>query len=192
MAGRNGKPIQLHILDGKKHLTKSEIEFRQQNEIRLGTSELKMPAQVRRDPVAKKKWKELAALYDGIEFVSSSDIGVIAQLCLSYSELDSLLNDLRHIEEMEPFEPEEEVEIADEMEGRLGARQARNMWRKVEYIMSIDGKLELNKAINQKRSLIRSLEDRLFLNPVAKVKNIPKQQKEKPANPLDRAGFGNV
>jgi hypothetical protein len=35
------------------------------------------------------------------------------------------------------------------------------------------------------------MEDRLFLNPLAKVKNVPKKEKPK-ADPLGDKGFGNV
>lgn len=35
----------------------------------------------------------------------------------------------------------------------------------------------IDRAINQKISTLNSLEDRLFLNPLSKVKNVPKAQK---------------
>ena len=193
MPGRPAKPIGMHIYDGKKHLTKAEIKHRQENEIRLGTPELKMPSTVRQNPVAKKKWKELEKLYEGFDFVSSSDVGIISQLCLAYAELDNLLGHLRTIENIEPFEPEEELEITEVLEERLGARQIRNMWKKFEYCMSVGGILAVNKAIDAKRSVIRSLEDRLYLNPLAKNRNVPKKPAEKPEEtPLQKAGFGNV
>ena len=148
---------------------------------------------MRQNPVAKKKWKELEKLYEGFDFVSSSDVGIISQLCLAYAELDNLLGHLRTIENIEPFEPGEELEITEVLEERLGARQIRNMWRKFEYCMSVGGILAVNKAIDAKRSIIRSLEDRLYLNPLAKNRNVPKKPAEKPEEtPLQKAGFGNV
>lgn len=193
MPGRPAKPIGMHIYDGKKHLTKAEIKHRQENEIRLGTPDLKMPQSVRQNPVAKKKWKELEELYEGFDFVSSSDVGIISQLCLAYAELENLIHHLHTIEHIESFEPDEVEDVEAEWGTRLGARQIRNMWNKINYCMSVGGILAVNKAIDAKRSIIRSLEDRLYLNPLAKNRNVPKKPAEKPEEtPLQKAGFGNV
>jgi phage terminase small subunit len=193
MPGRPAKPIGMHLYDGKKHLTKAEIKHRQENEIRLGTPDLKMPPSVRRNPVAKKKWKELEELYKGFDFVSSSDVGIISQLCLAYAELDNLLGHLRTLELIEPFDPLEKEEVEREWSGKMGQVAIRNMWRKIDFCISMGGILAVNKAIDAKRSIIRSLEDRLYLNPLAKNRNVPKKPAEKPEEtPLQKAGFGNV
>ena len=182
MPGRHAKPIELHLLEGNKsHKTKEEIEQRQSSEIRIGTSELKTPTSVKKNPVARKKWNELVFLFDGIEFVSSSDIGAMAQLCLAYSELDSLIADLDIISKVPEFSLKEEFEIASELENNLGALAAKKMWEKIEFIMSAAGKIPFNRAIDSKRKIIQSYEDRFFLNAVAKLKNIPKQSGKKEA-----------
>jgi phage terminase small subunit len=192
MPGRPAKPIGMHLYDGKKHLTKAEIKHRQENEIRLGTPDLKMPPSVRRNPVAKKKWKELEELYKGFDFVSSSDVGIISQLCLAYAELDNLLGHLRTLELIEPFDPLEKEEVEREWSGKMGQVAIRNMWRKIDFCISMGGILAVNKAIDAKRSIIRSLEDRLYLNPLAKNRNVPKKPAEPEETPLQKAGFGNV
>ena len=51
--------------------------------------------------------------------------------------------------------------------------------------------LQLDNAINKKMDMLIKMEDRLFLTPLAKVKNIPKKEPEK-ADPLSHRGFGNV
>jgi phage terminase small subunit len=192
MPGRPAKPIEMHLYDGKKHLTKAEIKHRQENQIRLGTPELKMPSAVRQNPVAKKKWKELKELYEGFDFVSSSDVGIISQLCLAYAELDNLLGHLRTLELIEPFDPLEKEEVEREWSGKMGQVAIRNMWRKIDFCISMGGILAVNKAIDAKRSIIRSLEDRLYLNPLAKNRNVPKKPAEPEETPLQKAGFGNV
>jgi hypothetical protein len=118
----------------------------------------------------------------------------MAQLCLSYAELDNLIERLQYVERTEEaLDPPEREELEEVLECRLGARQAQKAWQKFDYIMSIYGILALNKALDAKRSLIRSLEDRMFLNPAAKIKNVPKNPpKKKAADPLESAGFGNV
>ena len=55
--------------------------------------------------------------------------------------------------------------------------------------MNVD--LQLDNAINKKMDMLIKMEDRLFLNPLSKVKNIPKKEPEK-ADPLSHRVFGNV
>lgn len=185
--GRPAKPAELHIIDGKKHFSKAELQQRLESEIRLGDGDLKAPSEVRHNKVARKKWRELVDLYRGIDFVSSSDVGAIAQLCLAYAELDELLRELEYIRVTDiPKDPDNLIEAA------MGERQARAFWAKLDHIVSIDGQLKIHKSIDNKRNIIRALEDRLFLNPLAKIRNIPKQKKEKSSNPLEQQGFGNV
>lgn len=52
--------------------------------------------------------------------------------------------------------------------------------------------LAVNRAIDSKRSLIRSLEDRLYLNPLAKRRGLPPEPKAKAPSQLELAGFGGV
>ena len=193
MAGRPRKPADWHVLNGNPgHKTKKDLERHKAAEVRLGTSILKMPAIVRRDAVARKKWNELKNLYEGIEFVSSSDVGAIAQLCLAYSELENLHGHLQTVQNIEPFDYDEEKTIRKEFEDKRGERGAEKLWQKVEFISSLPAIQSLNKSIDSKRAIIRSLEDRLFLNPLAKIRNVPKKEVEKKEDPLQSAGFGNV
>jgi phage terminase small subunit len=55
--------------------------------------------------------------------------------------------------------------------------------------------LAVNKAIDAKRGLIRSLEDRLYLNPQAKMRGLPPEPKDKMTPEraaLETAGFGEM
>jgi len=45
--------------------------------------------------------------------------------------------------------------------------------------------LRIETAINKKMDMLIKMQDRLFLNPLAKVKNVPKKEKVKPNNPLE-------
>jgi hypothetical protein len=49
--------------------------------------------------------------------------------------------------------------------------------------------LQIDKAINSKMDMLIKMEDRLFLNPLAKIKNVPKKEKETAKDPLQAAGF---
>jgi phage terminase small subunit len=159
--GRNAKSVALHLAEGNPNrLTKAEIEARKQSEIKLGKSDLdklQPPPFVKNDAVAFKYWKQLLTEYksaakQGIELLSSSDVGALSLYCKTYSEYESLLKykDLYDTD-----------------------------------IENIDNVLKLESAINKKMDMLIKMQDRLFLNSLAKVKNVPKREKEKPDNPLE-------
>lgn len=177
MAGRHAKPIQLHLQEGKKHLTKAEIEHRKESEVRLGDKKMKCPDFVKDDVFAYKKWKELVKLYADIDFVSSGDIGMLARYCMTFSQYLKLLERLKRIKDIaqEPDDVEEYIYNSEEFNARI-KRQLTDM-------VSTDGVLRIEKAVNQKLDILIKMEDRLFLNPVAKVKNIPKQGSKEESDP---------
>lgn len=78
------------------------------------------------------------------------------------------------------FESEEIEEANDAFDEKLTERQKQNLFRKIDYIISTDGLLTVETAINKKMDMLIKMEDRLFLNPLAKIKNIPKQPEEEP------------
>ena len=164
--GRNAKPIELHILDGKKHFSKAEIEERKASQIYIGDGSFKKPAELRGKTHACKKWKEVIHLYksSGVSFVSSSDIGIITRYCLTYQEyleaqnvLSALSSDLTTI-----------------------------------YIEP-DVYVKLQNVVNKKNDILTKLEDRLFLNPLSKIKTVPPKSAAKP-EPTEREkrGFGDL
>jgi phage terminase small subunit len=177
MAGRPAKPISLHLQDKKKHLTKADIEHRQNSEVRLGTKKMKCPDFVKNDVEAFKKWKELVKLYEDAEFVSSGDIGLLARYCITHSQYLKLLERLKRIKDIaqDPDDVEEYINDTEEFNARI-KRQLADM-------VSTDGVLRIEKAVNQKLDILIKMEDRLFLNPVAKVKNIPKKQADGESDP---------
>lgn len=178
MAGRHAKPIQLHLQNGnKRHLTKAEIEHRQKSEIRLGDKTMKCPSFVKDDVQAYKKWKELKKLYADVDFVSSGDIGMLSRYCMTFSQYLKLLERLKRIKKIaeEPEDVEDLVLSMNELTARVQKR--------LLDIVSTDGVLRIEKAVNQKLDILMKMEDRLFLNPVAKVKNIPKQDPKRESDP---------
>ena len=168
MAGRHAKPLKLHILNGNpSHLTKSEIAKREAGEIRMGTHDFKLPPRIKKNSIAKKKWNEVIDIYKSVEadFASTSDTAIIERYCLTYAEYINL------------------QQVREEIEAKG--------WDKVKTYHAID-ELNLENNINKKMDILTKLEDRLFLNPLAKIRNVPKKESEKKVDPLQRAGFGNV
>jgi phage terminase small subunit len=193
VVGRNAKPIDLIMADGnKRHLTKAEIEHRKNTEIRFGNDKLVCPKHIKNNKNAYAKWKELIRLYKDFNFVASGDIGMLGRYCMAYSEYLDLIERRAIINQLsinieEHYYIEEELKDAGVPEKRI-----EKMIEKYEFILSIGGLIALDKAINAKMDALVKMEDRLFLNPLAKIKNVPKKPPEEEKTELDQNGFGDI
>lgn len=153
MAGRPSKPVQLIKLEGNKdRRTKAELEHREKMEKALytGTNFREDPA-TKADPVAHKEFLRLRKLYKHIQYVDGLDQQIINRYCLMVSEESSLQEQLASMNELlsEIEEPKEKIET----------------YRLINNTIT---------KLNQTRDMLLKLEDRLFLNPTARVKAIPK------------------
>lgn len=151
--GRNAKPISL--VQG--HRTKAEIKHRKENEITLGSLDIKNiqpPDFVKGDTVAYKRWKHEIKNYqdaaaEGIEILTTADIGQLALYCKTYSEYENLLS------------------LKTQAEG-------------------LSEVIKLETATNRKMDMLLKMQDRLFLNPLARVKNVPKKPIQKQQSPMGK------
>jgi phage terminase small subunit len=168
MPGRRAKPLSLHISGGNKsHLTAQEISDREKSEIKFGDFNFKPTARLRQNKTAHKKWREIISLYrqGNVDFVTTSDSGMIERYCLTYAEYYGMLD------------------VVIEIEARGMDKTATQQF--------IDG-MGLGASINKKLDALTKMEDRLFLNPLAKIRNVPKPAEKKQIDPLQQAGFGNI
>lgn len=174
--GRNAQPVELLMAKGKKHLTKAEIEQRKNNEIKVGNSKLTCPSYVKNDSIAYKKWKEIIKIYKDIDFVSSGDVGLLSRYCMTFSEYEDLLRKREKVNVLEyDFE---EIEMTKEiLSEELSIKKLNNLIKKIDFLIATDGVISIDKQIDKKSDMLIKMEDRLFLNPLAKVKNVPKQVK---------------
>lgn len=192
--GRNAQPIDILAAAGKKHLTKTEIQERKDSEIKLGKSDLdklKPPLFVKNDVIAFTQWKHCvkefkSAAAQKVDLLTSSDVGILALYCKTYAEYERLLIAYQRIERIaqnsDPLENYmEESEVFDTM-----------AMRQISSLLSIDGILRIETAINKKMDMLMKMQDRLFLNPLAKVKNVPKPKKDdRPPGKFGKFGAGN-
>lgn len=195
VVGRNAKPIDLIMADGnKRHLTKAEIEHRKNTEIRFGNDKLVCPKHIKNDKIAYAKWKELIRLYKDFDFVASGDVGMLGRYCMAYSEYMDLLERRTMVCQLMPKVDDDENEIIEDQldAGNVHPKRIQKMIEKYEYILSIGGIISLDKAINAKMDALVKMEDRLFLNPLAKIKNVPKKPPEEEKTVLDQNGFGDI
>ena len=182
MAGRHAQPIDLLVMQGKTHLTKEQIAARKASEIKFGKDNLVCPSYVKRDPVAYAKWKELVKEYKAaaeakIDIVRSSDAGILAMYCKTFSEYQTLLAAQQRVTEIHYD--------CDALDEYIGDQDDFNfkIKKQLRDLFSVSAILSIESAVNQKIGMLLRMEDRLFLNPLAKVKNIPKPAKEeKPAS----------
>lgn len=203
--GRNGKPISLHIAEGNPNrLTKAEIQARKDNEIKLGKSELdkfKPPSFVKNDVIAFSHWKQCLKEYkvaaeQNIELLTSSDVGLLAMYCRTYSEYEKLLNQYQKLEKIainqdvfeEYFEGIYEKAAANHEDVRAFGLKVQMY---LSQLASIEGILKIETANNKKMDMLIKMQDRLFLNPLSKVKSVLKPKKEeKPASKFEKFGAG--
>lgn len=179
--GRNAKPIALHLAQGNPNrLTKKQINQRKKSEIKLGDKKLRCPAYVKNDIEAYAKWREVTKIYKDIDFISSGDTGLLARYCMTFSEYLKLLNQKTRIER---FEVDYE-RLLDHFDPEL--------LEGLDTFFKMDPVMKLDNAINKKMDMLIKMEDRLFLNPLAKVKNVPKREEVPKEDPLKAKGFGNV
>jgi len=188
VGGRNAKPVALHVAQGNPNrLTKAEIEARQNSEIKLGKTELdklKPPVFVRNDVIAYRYWKQHLKEYkeaaeQGIEVLGKSDVGMLAMYCKTYADYERLLVSYQSIDKIayDSEGLENYIEGAKEFNNKI-KQQLRGM-------IAVDGLLRIETAINKKMDMLIKMQDRLFLNPLSKVKNVPKREKEKIKNPVE-------
>lgn len=162
MGGRPAQPIQLHLAKGNvRRLTKEEIATRQAQEekLRTGNKRLTQTPEVKANPIARKMFNKLKKLYKDIEYVEALDDNIINRYCLVYAEHAELSEFRQAIVE--------KVREADT----------------ASKIAMLDKLTTLDRQQEKKRDMLIKLEDRLFLNPTARVKNVPKKVKEQEKDP---------
>ncbi|NQX68475.1 P27 family phage terminase small subunit [Paenibacillus alba] len=178
---RRGQPIDLVVANGRKHLTKEEIQSRKAAEIKLGKKDLdkiKPPAFVKNDAIAYGCWKQNMKEYkdaaeQGIELITTSDVTILSLYCQTYAEYERLLRSYQRIDSIAAdMGPLENFIDEDENESRQKA------WMYLTNLISIEGHLRIETAINKKMDMLLKMQDRLFLNPLARVKNVLKQPKK--------------
>jgi phage terminase small subunit len=192
--GKNAKPVELHLAQGNPNrLTKKEIAERMDSEIKLGKKELarlKVPQDIKSDPAALAHWKKhvkeyKAAASNGIEILTTSDVDILAIYCKTYADYERLIRSKQKIDKIsyERDRLDEYIEEAEEFNFRV-KQQLRNL-------VSVDAILRIETAINKKMDMLIKMQDRLFLNPLAKVKNVLQPKKdEKPKSKFGRFGNG--
>lgn len=161
---RPSKPTDLIVIEGKSHRTKQELEYRSEQEKRLRTGKkFQASKDVKADPEAYAKFKQLRKLFGGIVFVEGLDETFINRYCLLHAETRRMEQQMRELENRASGED-------------LGFEETLNL---AKTIMGLD------KQLMKRRDMLMHMEDRMFLNPVSRIKAIPKKPpSEKEEDPM--------
>jgi phage terminase small subunit len=168
--GRPGKSIDLHIANGnRRHLSNAEIESRQEHEssIKSGVKNFKATEYVMKNMVAINMFKKLKRLFKNIECIEGLDENIINRYCMLFAEGD--------IYERLLVNMNNDVDNCDDYTDRL------------QIYKAIAG---VTAGLNKVRDMQLKIEDRLLMNPTARIKNIPKTVKESASDP-HRSMFGD-
>jgi len=117
------------------------------------------------------------------------DASHLSAYCMAWSEYQDLLARLKGVSEF-GLDWKEEAQVEGDIYTTAGERAAVRVWKKMDYLLSQEGILKINAAINAKLQILTQMSDRLFLNPRSRA-IVPKKETPK-ADPLQAAGFGNL
>lgn len=156
MPNGNAKPISMI----KGHRTKAELALRKKGEEALYTGEtIKESPEVKQNKIAHAEFSRLAILYSSVKCVDALDQPIINRYCMETANQAALRD---RIERLENELNKDDIEWSDRM----------NIWKLIATIEA--------QMIKGKEFLLK-YEDRLFMNPVSRIKSIPKTPEEKPA-----------
>lgn len=92
--GRRAKPIELLVLNGKKHLTKKEISGRRDAEARLRPSDDAIRPPKWLSKAARKEWRRIVKVLDGLGILTNADVDTLAVYCdavVRYAEASKII-----------------------------------------------------------------------------------------------------
>jgi phage terminase small subunit len=179
-AGRPRKPIALLKQEKKTHLTKKQIAERENSEVRLGSKFFDIPEQIKNNLVAYKKWQEVMGVFEGTDYISSSDISHLTRYCITWSEWVRLCETRDRLCSLSVNWSEYSNVLPEDFQ------------EAIEKALSLSADLQLETQINKKNELLIKMEDRSLMNISAKLKGTPNKEPKPKRTPLQQRGFGNV
>jgi P27 family predicted phage terminase small subunit len=97
MAGRPPIPIKVLQANGRKHLTKAEIEKRTSTEDNLKPAANKVKYPEWLDDKAKQEWRRIISELKKLELVTNIDVAALAICCDAYSKYVKATSDINKV-----------------------------------------------------------------------------------------------
>lgn len=101
MAGPR-QPIKLVLANGKKHLTKAEIDERMDSEVHPCTDDLTAPAYL--SAAEKKQFKKIAAQLEKLGILGETDVETLARYITAQAQYEKTTKELRAVLNKRPKE----------------------------------------------------------------------------------------
>lgn len=162
--------MKLRVLEGKNTIRRQnkyiDDRINHENKMNIGKKVFKPSEEVLKDSIALKQFKRITKIYKEFEFVSDVDNDIINRYCLLCSDLDEIYAKKREIERCPRYDTLTKCELLNKSKIMS------------DYLKMLDLKLKY--------------EDKLFLNPAARLRSLPKKEEQKPENYLDKMGLNNI
>ena len=166
MPNYSGMPILL----AKGHRTKAEIKSRMESEKSFCTDEaFRESAEVKLDRVAHIEFLRLKRLYSKIGCTDALDQGILNRYCLLFAEYKSLLPALRDVV--------------------LRLEEAKFNGDSKEITKLYNMRIIVHAQIYKSEELLLKYENALFMNPLSRMRAIPKTSVKKEEAPTGVAAF---
>lgn len=111
MAGKK-QPIELVVANGKKHLTKAEIEQRKSTEVKANSDNIKPPSHLTKDE--KKQFKKIAKELIDIGIMGNPDCNALATYIKAYSRYVKVALKLDLLDPQKNFEEYNKLSIIED------------------------------------------------------------------------------
>lgn len=113
---RPRQPVNLIIANGKKHLTKSEIEERKASEVAPCTDDLSPPSYL--TAAEKKRFEKLAGQLDKIKIMGETDVETLARYVSAQTLYEDATKELRRMRRDRPKKEDYEKTGREDWEDR--------------------------------------------------------------------------
>ncbi|CEO11421.1 phage terminase [[Clostridium] sordellii] len=111
MAGKK-QPIELVVANGKKHLTKAEIEQRKSTEVKANSDNIKPPSHLTKEE--KKQFKKISKELIDIGIMGNPDCNSLATYIKAYSRYVKVALKLDLLDPQEDFEEYNKLSIIED------------------------------------------------------------------------------
>ncbi len=161
--GRPAKSVGIHIANGnRRHLSNHEIESRKELEAKVGSgTKIYRPSEnVMKNVFALNMFKRMKKLFKNMTMIEGLDENIINRYCSLSAEADALERLLVTMND--------DVDNCDDHKDRI------------QLYKAISGTVA---GLNKTRQMLMNIEDRLFMNPTARIKNVPAKTKDQGGDP---------
>ncbi len=163
MSGRPAKTIDWHIGNGnRRHLSQRQMDVRREHEagVKSGVKNYRASENVMKNMVALNMFKKIKKLFRNLDCIEGLDENIINRYCSMTAEADALEKLL--------IKMNDDVDECEDHQDRV------NLYKAISGTVA---------GLGKTRAMLLSIEDRLLMNPTARIKNVPAKAKKQGVDP---------